>query len=212
MDQFPHLYQTSLNTIMQEHDYIILDNIFPIPLYRNGKEHFLADSLTISRSTTLAQWWEKTLQNEAGKIVMPWEIYKQALQGYGIATKRNSHFLSSPQEYEDVEKKSEVVEKYLGIKYSLLAEARKHIFNPASGEHDIYASVAAEFKDLALEYHLKKENHHDDNGADESLAAAASYFSTQRSARCAIITNDGDIDRIVNRCLSESENKLVTVY
>lgn len=142
----------------------------------------------------------------AGKIVMPWEIYKQALQGYAIVTKSDRNFSSSQQE------QSDAVEKYLGTEYSLLSEARKHIFRAATGEHDLYASVASLFKDMALEYRLKKENHHDDKGADESIVAAASYLITQKSAHCAIITNDGDIDRIVDRCIPELEKKLIAVY
>jgi len=206
VDPFLHHYQTRLEEIIQEQEYLILDNIFPVPLCRKGKEIVLDDLLSISRSTTLAAWWERILQKEAGKIVMPWEIYQQAFQRYGITTKSRRNLPSSQQE------KSSALEKYLSTEYSLLSETRKHIFRPASGKYDMYASVAALFKDMALEYHLKKENHHDDKGADESVVAVASYLSTQKSAHCAIITNDGDINRIVDRCIPEVEKKLITVY
>ena len=212
MDHFIHKYQTRMEDIMQEHDYLILDNIFPVPLYRKEKGWTLDDVTTISRSTTLAAWWERVLQEESGKIVLPQEIYKQALQGYGIVTQSRRNFPSFYQEDNKVEEQRSPVEKYLGTKYSLLVEAKKHSLRLTSKEHEVYTSVAAKIRDMTLEYHLKKENHHDDKGVDESLAAAASYFSTQRSARCAIITNDRDIDRIVDRCLSELDKKLVTVY
>ena len=206
MDPFLHQYQTRLEVIMLDHDYLILDNIFPVPLHRKGKEWALDDIPEISLSTALAAWWERVLQKESEKIVIPREIYRKALQGYGIVTQSRRNLPSSHQENRSI------LEEYLGTEYSLLSETRKHIFRPALGEYDRYASVVAQFKEMVLEYHLKKENHHDDKGADESLAAAASYLSMQRSARCAIITNDGDIDRIVHRCLSESEKKLVMVY
>lgn len=206
MDHFLHHYQTRLEEIMPKHNYLILDNIFPVPLCRKGRENVLDDLLTISRSTILAAWWKRTFQEEAGKIMMPWEIYIQAFQRYGIVTKSNHNLSFSQQE------NSDALEKYLGAQYALLSEARKHIFRTASGGHDVYASVAAKFREMTLAYHLKKENHHDDKGADESIVAAASYLMTQKNARCAIITNDGDIDRIVDRCIPESEKKLMTVY
>ncbi len=119
---------------------------------------------------------------------IPFDISRQGWKGYGLLT-RAVHGRKDPPQ---VQKRLDLL---LEASYTALSKSREHIFSLPAVEDVQYRHLSGNVRELAKEYCLKKENHAQDNGADEELASSGIYLAHRGST--AIVTLDRDIESIV---------------
>ncbi len=190
MDQFQRInpFQDLFVHLTEHYSSIILDNIFPNPIrYLMGHQDYCPGK--IKEMQYQAESLEEILKREKKRIVIPFIAYQQFLHGYGTLS-RIVHRNGLEEETKSA------ASAYSQKLYSLLWEARSHIFTaPAVESYRVHRYVNGVIA-LTERRPLKKPVHKDDKNADEILVATAHYLADRDNTICAIVTKDKDIGRI----------------
>ncbi|MAG78569.1 hypothetical protein CL616_04355 [archaeon] len=189
---FREEYKGRINDVMSNTTF--LDNVFPNPVRRFD--------LPIEEYVDLANFWRETLEENRGKVFIPQKIYFQTCRGYTVLQRRISHIIGLPNG----------IREYQSALFSLIKEAKSHLFSLSAEEHNEYSAYLETIKELNEIYGIKK-GHKNDNFADERLVAAAVYTSEFKKKESTIITNDRDISKFVAMYnLSRGLRRRVSVY
>ncbi len=230
-------YQKAIDNLANRAEsgtYIFLDNIFPIPLRRNGfrdymdlgtgePRYFVKYPLIKAYAQALSSW-RKLLQTNYNQIFIPQECWSQAQAGRTCLEgtekdERISKFRSGLSERKGPPFINSDLKQYLqefaglrddcGQESATSPEPAGNIFYVWSADRPAYNSLISQVIDLSKKGGLKQKRngnaHRDDAHADEILVASAAFQTIKTKSPSLIVSNDKDVDRIRQAYLKQFE-------
>ena len=182
-------FKDCIDTLLEDHDAIFFDNVFPNLINDFFEKPFISKE-EIRDYTRANDYLTELLKKNQRSLFVPYKIFQQFQKGKII---ENKVFEKSRKKYSLKKELSD----YIISNVYLMDAIRKNVYSLDPKLQDDFYNCFKYVLNTSRSWNLKKADHKDDGFADELLVSTALFHSENTGSRSAIITNDRDILDIV---------------